>query len=162
VARRLPAARFILFGGGELQDEMERLAERSGLRGRLIFAGIATEILDMIGMMDVLLLTSAFEGIPNVVLEAQWAGTPVVATRAGGTPEAVEEGLTGWIVDKPSAAALAERLIWLHRNSAVAQGARLRGPTFVRKKFGVRRMVDETVALYGLRHMRGIEAADPE
>ena len=151
VARRLPDARFILFGDGELRDETERLADRLGLSTRLIFAGIATRILDVIAMMDVLLLTSAYEGVPNVVLEAQWVGTPVVATRAGGTPEALEEGVTGWIVDPPNVAALADRLVLLRDDPVARQQAQRRGPAFVRRRFGVGRMIDETLRLYGMK-----------
>jgi glycosyltransferase involved in cell wall biosynthesis len=148
VARQLSDARFILFGRGELQQEMERQVMRRGLRGRLIFAGITTEVLDNIAMMDVLLLTSAFEGIPNVVLEAQWAGTAVVATRAGGMPEAMEHGVTGWIVDPPTPSALAARIVALHDNPAARTTAQQRGPGFVGQKFGVGRMINETLKLY--------------
>lgn len=150
VARRLPCARFVLFGDGELREEMERLVERNGLQERMTFAGVTAQILDIIAMMDVLLLTSAFEGLPNVVLEAQWVGTPVVATRAGGTPEAVEDGITGWIVDNPAAAALADCLVTLHENPAARLAAQRRGPEFVKQKFGVTRMVEETLRLYGM------------
>ena len=83
------------------------------------------------------------------MLEAQHVGTPVVAVEAGGTREALEVGRTGWIVDPPEAAGLAERVC------AVLDDARLRadclaaGPAFVAARFGLDRMVDETLAAYG-------------
>ncbi|HZT87352.1 MAG TPA: glycosyltransferase [Stellaceae bacterium] len=150
VARQLPDAQFILFGAGEMQAEMEALGLRLGLEGRLIFGGITDTVLEAIGVMDVFLLTSSFEGVPNVVLEAEWVGTPVVATRAGGTAEAIEDGVTGWIVDEPSVTELSNRLLWLRANTAAFLWAQHRGPVFVREKFGVNRMVNETVDLYGV------------
>ena len=55
-----------------------------------------------LSLLDVFLLTSAFEGTPNVVLEATCLGVPVVATEAGGTREAIEEGVTGHVVRRPT------------------------------------------------------------
>jgi glycosyltransferase involved in cell wall biosynthesis len=154
LTRRLPNAMFILFGDGRLRDEIRQAVERYGLRERVILAGVTTQVLDALAMMDALLLTSAYEGIPNVVLEAQWVGTPVVATRAGGTPEAIDDGATGWIVDPPSAGALADCLVALHENPAARLMAQRRGPDFVRQKFGVPRMVEETLRLYGITPAR--------
>ncbi|GEM_PF-1462505 len=154
VARRLPRAQFIVFGSGEMRPQMEQAARRLGVDRRLVFGGTTHAIMDALSMMDAFLLVSRYEGIPNVVLEAQWVGTPVVATRAGGTPEAVEQGVTGWIVGEPRAAALAERLVWLHDNPPAGDRARRRGPDFVKSKFAVERMVRETVSLYRLSSAR--------
>ena len=74
VALRIPDARFILFGYGEMADEMQYAVCERGLVDRVVFAGVSSDILEAISLMDVLLLTSKAEGLPNVVLEAQWVG----------------------------------------------------------------------------------------
>ena len=58
--------------------------------------GVTGDILPAMSIMDLLLLTSRAEGVPNVLLEAQWVGTPVVTTDVGGAKEAIEPGITGW------------------------------------------------------------------
>ena len=101
-------------------------------------------------IMDLFLLTSFGEGLPNVLLEAQWAGTPVVATDVGGAKEAIEPGVTGWVIDTNEPQDLAGRVKWLHDNPAVLQAARIKGPQWVRQQFGITRMVEETIRVYDL------------
>jgi glycosyltransferase involved in cell wall biosynthesis len=148
-AMHLPNAHFILFGQGDLKAAIESKAAELGIADRVVLAGVTNDVLSAISMMDVFLLTSSGEGLPNVVLEAQWVGTPVVATNAGGTPEAVLEGCTGWIVDDASPQAIADRIRMLHADATLQSRARLQGPEFVRARFGVTRMIDETWAAYG-------------
>ena len=100
--------------------------------------------------MDVLLLCSFKEGTPNVVLEAQWVGTPVVATDAGGTREAVDEGRSGFIVDEPDAARIADQVLAVLSSPDRLSTARTAGPAFVEARFGMQRMIKETLAAYGL------------
>lgn len=147
LAQRHSNVRFILFGHGPLQVEMERVARERGLEKILVFAGVTSEIFYAISIMNVLLLTSAVEGTPNVILEAQWLGKPVVATAAGGTGEAMEQGKTGWIID-PVPSAIADRLLWLHENPGVRSAVQELGPALIKRRFGVERMIDQTLALY--------------
>jgi glycosyltransferase involved in cell wall biosynthesis len=150
IMRRLPDARCILFGQGEMLPEMEKAAEDLRITDRLIFAGITADVLEALSCMDVFLLTSAVEGLPNVVLEAQWVGAPVVATQAGGTQEAVCKDVTGWITNNATVTELAERVVWLHDHPEHRAAAQKHGPEFVRNRFAVERMVQETLQIYGL------------
>jgi len=101
--------------------------------------------------LDVFLLTSFGEGIPNVALEAQWAGTPVVATQAGGVAEALALGESGWIVDPPDADRLARCVSWMLGDAGARAQAQTAGPELIQARFGLRRMIDETVKAYDLR-----------
>ena len=148
VLRTNPDAWFVLFGQGILQPEIEQAARDRGIADRLLLPGITGEVLAAMRAFDVFLLTSHSEGVPNVVLEAQWAGTPVVATRAGGVAEALQPGMTGWIVDPPDAAELARCVGWLLGDAAARARAAAAGPEFVRARFGLRRMIDETMQAY--------------
>jgi glycosyltransferase involved in cell wall biosynthesis len=149
VQRRIPNAYFIVFGLGPMKADMEAQARSFGISDRLVLAGVTDQALSAMSIMDVFMLTSYGEGLPNVVLEAQWVGTPVVATRAGGTGEAIDQGVTGWIVDEPSASALAAQVCALHVDPPLRVKARARGSAFVRSRFGLKRMIDETWSAYG-------------
>jgi glycosyltransferase involved in cell wall biosynthesis len=106
-ARDDPALGFVLFGDGALRPQLERRAAALGLTGRFVLAGFRTDQDRFMPFLDLLVLPSFTEGMPNVVLEAFAAGVPVVATAVGGTPEVVEDGTNGFLVPPGDAAALA-------------------------------------------------------
>ncbi|MDF2766225.1 MAG: hypothetical protein K0S81_3219, partial [Rhodospirillales bacterium] len=81
-------------------------------------------------------------------------GTPVVVTDVGGAKEAVDPGITGWPIATSSADELAIKIKWLHDNPAILESARRRGPDWVRKQFGVERMVTDTLKAYALPQLR--------
>jgi colanic acid/amylovoran biosynthesis glycosyltransferase len=98
-----PRARFTIAGEGPLQEPMRKLADELGIGGVVDFAGFLSEkeLCELYGRSHIFLhpsnMTADFnqEGIPNSMLEAMATGLPVVATRHGGIPEAVEHGRTG-------------------------------------------------------------------
>ncbi len=150
IRRAVPEARFLLFGRGSMRAAIEIRITELGLGDCVIFAGVTDAPLAAMSLMDVFLLTSYGEGLPNVLLEAQWVGTPVVCTRAGGAPEAIDQGVTGWAVDTGSPGPLADAIINIRRHPDVAGRAAARGPDFVREHFGTSRMIAETLAAYGI------------
>jgi glycosyltransferase involved in cell wall biosynthesis len=161
VARVLPNARFVIYGRGDMKEEIEHAILRLGLKDRVILAGITPDVLPVLSMMDVLLTTSAQEGLPNVVLEAQWVGTPVVATDAGGTAEALEDGVTGWIVAPATAADLARQIKRLHAHPERRAAVHVNGPELVKRRFSVNRMVEETLESYQLSEAIPKTRVDP-
>lgn len=150
VGERFPNAHFVIFGTGPLEAQARNLAKRRGLGDRLHLPGTTTDPHLAMSAMDVFVLTSRFEGTPNVLLEAQLLGVPVVATDAGGTREALEPGRTGWLVEEAEAGTLAERVAAILTEPAWRAQAREAGPQFVAARFGLERMLEETLALYGL------------
>ncbi|MGH9197790.1 MAG: glycosyltransferase, partial [Acidimicrobiia bacterium] len=149
VSKRRPDAHFVVFGTGPLRTEMEHLARKYDLEARLHLPGTTDNAPLAISSMDVFMLTSMFEGTPNVVLEAQLLGVPVVATEAGGTREAIDVNVTGWIVTGARPEALAERVLSVLDDPSWRVRASRAGPEFVAARFGLERMVEETLALYG-------------
>jgi glycosyltransferase involved in cell wall biosynthesis len=97
VHRRYPRVRFVIVGDGTLRHESQEFAHRLGIADRVLFTGVSGSVGYWLTRMDTLLLLSRFEGLPNVLIEAQLAGKPVVTTPAGGASETLAPGRTGWV-----------------------------------------------------------------
>ena len=132
-----------------MADSIRHLARSLGIADRLFMPGTEKNPTLPLSVMDVFLLTSKFEGTPNVVLEAQWLGVPVVATDAGGTRDAIDVGRSGWIAEKRNPDGLAERVLFVLANTDWCAQVRHAGPEFVASRFGLDRMIRETLDIYG-------------
>jgi glycosyltransferase involved in cell wall biosynthesis len=97
-AKKHPDARFVVVGAGRLFDDSVQLAKDLGVAERILFVGHSSNVGYWMKKMDVLVLMSSFEGLPNVLIEAQYLGVPVVSTPAGGASECFIEGVTGHIL----------------------------------------------------------------
>jgi glycosyltransferase involved in cell wall biosynthesis len=148
IARQLPTARFLLFGEGPLRPDMEHKIEASGLAAHLRLLPPTADIALVLGAFDLLLLTSQWEGTPNVAIEAQAVGTPVILTGGGGAKEAIADGTTGIYVEQPDPDAMARAAIGaLPPQSRMRLGA---VRDFVNARFGMEQMVERTRKLYRL------------
>jgi glycosyltransferase involved in cell wall biosynthesis len=101
---------FVLFGCGPLRATLEQRIAAHGLSGRFVLAGFRDDVERFLPHLDLAVLSSHTEGLPVAVLEAMAARLPVVATAVGGTPEVVEDGVTGHLVPAGDRAALASRI----------------------------------------------------
>lgn len=148
IAKRKPDVHFLLIGDGPMRSEMEVFVRKAGLENRVHMPGARNDIATPLSAMTVFMLTSEFEGTPNVILEAQWLGLPIVATDAGGTREAIEEGETGWCCNKPDAAEIAAKVKLAMSDSARLEQQRQTGPRFINEHYSVSKMIDQTLSLY--------------
>ncbi len=105
--RRVPDCRFVLVGDGPERRALEARATALSLGGAVRFTGLLEDVRPALSALDVLLISSRFEGLPLVLLEAMAAAVPVVATAVGGIPEAVIDGRTGLLVEDADAGRLA-------------------------------------------------------
>ena len=148
VVARVPEARFVIVGQGELEGRLRMQTQALGLEGRVVFAGFRPDVDALIPAFDVFCLSSHMEGLGTSLLDAMCYGRAVVGTAAGGIPEAVEDGVTGRVVParqpEALAAALTEVLLDRGRREAMGQAGRAR---FL-DRFTADRMVDETLAVY--------------
>lgn len=94
-----PDTRMLLVGGGRLLQGAQELAHELGIADRILFTDRSNSVPFWMSKMDVLLLLSRFEGLPNVLIEAQYMGVRVVTTPAGGAPECLIEGTTGHVLE---------------------------------------------------------------
>ncbi len=105
-----PRLRLVIAGAGPARRVLEGLTGELGLVGRVWFAGERHDTPDLLRSLDVFALPSLNEGISNTILEAMATGLPVVASRVGGNPELVREGITGRLVPAQNPEALAAAL----------------------------------------------------
>jgi len=146
LAQRYPKLHFLIIGEGPMRKEMEAFISSNNLKEKVHLQGARTDVATPLSAMDVFLLTSEFEGTPNVVLEAQWLGLPVVVTEAGGAREAFDDRTTGRLAN------IAKLVGGCLEDDAFLRGAETDGSKFVERVFGVERMVRETLDLYQRAH----------
>jgi len=99
--------RLVLVGDGPSRDELGGLTRDLGLQARVHLLGERRDISTVLASLDVFVLPSIAEGISNTVLEAMASALPVVATSVGGSPELIEDGVTGRLVPRMDPGALA-------------------------------------------------------
>ena len=128
----------------ELQDKVDRL----GLTDRVMFTGLRKDVPDVLAASAVSVLPSLSEGISNTLLESMAAGVPVVATRVGGTPEAVTDGEQGLLVPPGDATALASAISRILSDPLLAARLGNNGRRRVIEEFSFEAVVRRTEALY--------------
>jgi glycosyltransferase involved in cell wall biosynthesis len=148
IARDRDDVGFVLAGYGELREKIVDRISDLGLLPRFALLDEVTDLGLFYGLLDVFLMTSRFEGTPNVLIEAQAAGCPIVATDAGGIGETVADGVTGRIVADRSAASLAAAVLEALADDRWRTRAGEAGPSFVRQRFGHASMIAQTLRHY--------------
>ena len=135
-------------GEGKLRTEIERQARQMALGDTVRFLGVRPDMPDVMSALDVFLLTSDDEGLPNVVLEAMAAGRPAVATDAGGTHEAIRSGQTGIVTPLRDVEGLAEATSLLLDEPELAARYGAAGREVVEREFSFDACVNRTCDLY--------------
>jgi glycosyltransferase involved in cell wall biosynthesis len=162
VRAQRPDAVLLLVGRGSLQQETEALARSLGLESSVRFVGTREDVPEFMTAADGYVMSSAWEGMPMVLLEAAAAGLPIVATRVGGNQEVVVDGTTGFLAPPSEDEALGAamlRLMTVPEAERRAMGSR--GRDHVREHYGLARVVDRYEAAYRevLRRKGGSAAA---
>jgi glycosyltransferase involved in cell wall biosynthesis len=110
---RMPEARLVVVGTGSLRSEMEQRVNLHGLQGKILFLGALAQdmVAELMRISDVFVMTSAFEGMPMCVLEAQGCGLPVVSTDVGEVGRVVRDGISGLITKDRNAPTIGEAVL---------------------------------------------------
>ncbi len=148
VAARRPEARFLVVGDGAIKRELENQATCLGLGNRIVFTGFRTDVPNLLAQVQVSVLPSLSEGLSNTLLESMAAGVPVIATRVGGNPEVIEDGISGLLVPPRDSAALAEAMTTVLDNPALAAGLSAAGKLRIAETFSMERSIREVERLY--------------
>jgi len=148
VTRKIPDARFVIAGEGELRAVLERQIKDHRLEKHVFLAGFRPDILSVHKAFDIFVMSSVTEGLGTSLLDAMACGKPIVATRAGGMPEVVIDGQTGLLVPPRDHEAMADAIVILLRDDALRRRLGAAGDVRVRERFSVDRMVQDTLAVY--------------
>ena len=146
--RKHPGLQVLLFGTGPLQGEVRAHIECEGLAGRVRLAGFRSDLPRWLGCLDLLAHPATAEGMGVALLQAASAGVPVVASRVGGIPEAVQDGVSGLLVPPADPAALGAALDSLLADPELRKSMGAAGRDFAGRQLSAERMVEGNLAVY--------------
>lgn len=147
---------FIIVGGGLQLEMMRENVERMGIGERVHLVGQSTDIASWLKRMDLFFLTSRVEGLPNVLIEAQGFGVPVISTDAGGSRETFVDEVTGKLLTNEDEEKISSEIIdWLNRGEAWLSNSSANAMNNARNKFSTQTMYEKLIEIY---HMGMSEA----
>ena len=140
--------RAVVVGDGPLRAGLEEQAREAGVTERCRFAGVRTDLGDVLGALDLLVVPSWSEGLPYLVLEAMLAATPIIATAVGGIPEVIVDGIHGALVPPRAPARLAEAITRALDDSARARGLADAARRHAQASLSIERMLADVDEVY--------------
>jgi sugar transferase (PEP-CTERM/EpsH1 system associated) len=149
LAERFPKMMLLIAGDGPERQRWQAVADAlPALAGRVIFAAERHDVPDVLSAMDIFVLPSTTEGMSNTLLEAMASELPIIATNAGGTPEVVEDGRSGWLFSPGDDRALAAFLEPLLTDGQLRANAGAAARYRVETEFSLRKMLERYEQLY--------------
>jgi glycosyltransferase involved in cell wall biosynthesis len=137
-----------MVGDGPDRERLEQVAHDLGIARSTLFVGYQEDVAGYYRLFDAFLLPSVNEGTPVSAIEALASGTPVVATRVGGVPDVVRDGMDGFLVEPGDTEAAASRLAELAADPKLRTRLGESGRAYVRGRYSVERLVDDVDHLY--------------
>ncbi len=150
IQKQLQKARFVIVGDGVLREKLESRAAELGLQETLQFTGFRDDIPEIMSMLDVLVFSSDWEGLPVTLLEGMAAERPIVATNVGGIPAVVGESDSALLVPAADPEALARACVRLATNPELRLGFGKAALRRVTSAYSITAMIDHTVSLYDM------------
>jgi glycosyltransferase involved in cell wall biosynthesis len=138
---------FLLVGDGTLRPAIEKLIRELQIRDKILLAGWRRDIPAIVQCIDLLVLTSLWEGLPRVLPEAMASGIPVVASKVNGSPEAIKDGINGYLLPPRAIPEMAQKIIYLLQHPKKARAMGERGRELV-QEFDIWKMVQQQEILY--------------
>lgn len=148
VLREFPETRFVFAGDGAERRQFEDQVANLGLTKQFIFMGRRSDIPDVLASCDIAVLPSKAEGLPNAILEYMAAGLPTIASRVGGNPELVQDGVTGLLVPPQDVEGLSRALLQVLRDPELARRIASNGQHLATENYSFDRLIREVDALY--------------
>ena len=163
VLQRVPDARFLIVGSGELEQSLQKQIKRHHLEKHVFLTGFRPDILSVHKGFDLFVMSSVTEGLGTSALDAMACGRAVVATRAGGLAEVVDHGETGLLVPVRNFEALADAIVQLLTDPTLREEYGRTALGRAQQRFSADRMVAETAAVYAavVDTRRGADTARP-
>lgn len=108
ILKKYPQTRFVIAGNGEDEQKLFSLVKKLGIEEYIKFLGYRKDVQNLMSQLDLIVLSSLWEGLPLTPIEAYSVGRTIVATRVDGTPEIVRDGVDGYLIDPKSSEQIAE------------------------------------------------------
>jgi glycosyltransferase involved in cell wall biosynthesis len=148
VLRDVPDARFVIVGDGEQRPTLEKQIRDHHLERHVFLAGFRADVLELVKGFDVFATSPIHEGMCLALVDAMAAGKPAVCTRAGGIPEVMVDGETGFLVEPRDHETMAERIVRLLKDEGLRRAMGAAALARARERFTVERMAAEIEAVY--------------
>ncbi len=146
--RDVPDVRFVIVGSGELREALEQQIKHAHLERHVFLAGFRVDALEMTKGFDLFAMSSVSEGMCTALVDAMAASKAAVATTAGGIPEVMVDGETGFLVPPRDHHAMADRIVTLLRDEALRTRMGAAALVRARERFTVEHMVEGTASVY--------------
>jgi len=157
ILRQHPNVRVLLFGRGGQARKLQQQIDDAGLAAVVQLVGFHTDLLHWLVALDLVVHPALMEGLGVSLLQASSLGVPIIASRAGGIPEAVHDGVNGLLVPPGDVAALSQALLRLIPDAALRAQFGAAGKTLVANEFSMAKMVEGNLAAY--RSLPGLDRA---
>lgn len=139
---------FMIIGDGPEEDALRARSKDLGIDNRVIFTGYRRDVERIFAMCDAVVLTSLWEGLPRVLVQAAAAGRPAISFDCDGAREAITEGENGWVVPMRDVTAVADRMARLFLDGDLRRRMGLAARSLVNETWTVEAMIDAIGALY--------------
>jgi len=145
---KYPDVVFLLVGDGELKEQLVEQAQRLKIADNILFLGNRDDVPAVLGVSDLFVLPSIYEGIPLVILEAMAAGLPVVATNIAGTRELIKPGVDGVLAETENSEDIARAIDSVLSDVERSRRMSVLAQTKVKERFTLQQMVSGTEDIY--------------
>jgi glycosyltransferase involved in cell wall biosynthesis len=141
--------RFLLVGDGPLLSTIQKKVAQLGIQRHVTLTGHRTDMDHVYGAIDILVIPSFSEGLPNVLLEAFANGKPIVSTRVGGIPEIISHGKNGFLVEPGRVDEIVDYVLLLLKDPDLRVQMGNSGRKIIEEKFDFRKRTEILEKFYG-------------
>ncbi len=139
--------KFIIIGEGRQRPQLESLIKKYHLQNTVFLTGQIPDAFRYLKAFDIFVLPSLKEGFPWIILEAMAAELPIIAAKAGALPEIIEDKKNGLLIESKNPQMIAEKIIWLLKNSGSAKNMGIQAREKIKKEFTLEKMLQQTEQL---------------
>ncbi|ACV63626.1 glycosyl transferase group 1 [Desulfofarcimen acetoxidans DSM 771] len=146
--RDVVTIKYLIAGEGKLREELTKKINSLGLNEQVELLGMVNNVVKVLYELDLFVLPSYTEGMPNALLEAMSAGKCVIASRVGGIPEIIEDGHNGLLVEPGDPEKLCRALIIAILDSQWRKNMAVQGQKIIHEKFSLSRQVEDSIRVW--------------
>jgi len=148
IIKRHPGVKFLFVGEGYLHSTLEEIVRKKNLQNSIIFTGLRKDIEKVMAVFDILILTSLWEGLPQVLVQGAILGKPMVSFNVEGANELIKEGENGFILSLKDTSGMIKKLDYLISNQKMAKMMGKKGKEIVGQEWEIDSMTKKTSELY--------------